>query len=106
MQEILEIQDSEFQSEVINRKGSILVDFYGEDCVVCEAVAGWFDTMKDELTIPVRKVFLSDPTSPLAQNYQLRGIPTLIRFENGIEKARMAGNQISLDSFRDFVLHN
>ena len=104
MTNVLEIQDNQFQSEVIERQGSVIVDFYGADCVICEAVAGWLDAMEDELTVPVRKVFLSDPTSPLAQAYQLRGIPTLIRFENGVEQARIVNKQITLASFREFVL--
>ena len=103
MNKVAEINASEFESEVLKLEGVVLVDFYGSDCVICEAVAGWFDAMEGELSIPVRKIFLADPRSPLAQMYQLRGIPTLIRFENGVEKARMAG-QFSLDSFRDFVL--
>ncbi len=104
MTTILDIQDSQFQSEVIEQQGSIIVDFYGADCVICAAVAGWLDAMEADLTAPVRKVFLSDPTSPLAQTYQLRGIPTLIRFENGVEQARIASQQITLASFREFML--
>ena len=104
MKHVLEIQDNQFQSEVIEQQGSVIVDFYGADCVICEAVAGWLDAMEDELTHPVRKVFLSDPTSPLAQAYHLRGIPTLIRFEDGIEQERLASQQITLASFREFIL--
>lgn len=104
MTKVQEIQDNQFQSEVIEQQGSVIVDFYGEDCVICEAVSRWLNAMEDDLTLPVRKVFLSDPTSPLAQAYQLRGIPTLIRFENGVEQARIASQQITLVSFRNFVL--
>ncbi len=103
MQQIAEITEAQFQAEVLDQKQQILVDFYGADCVVCDAIAQWFDDIEDELTTPVCKVFLAAPSSVLAQQYNLRGIPTLIRFESGVETDRMAG-EFSLDTFRQFVL--
>lgn len=103
MSNISEIKASQFQFEVLDYDGAVLVDFYGADCVICEAVARWFDEMDHDLPMPVKKIFLDGPESSLAETYRLRGIPTLIRFEYGIEIGRMAG-EFSLDRFREFVL--
>jgi|GEM_PF-3479031 len=100
---INEITEEQFEADVLNSGATIVVDFYGADCVVCQTVAEWLDNMESELTVEVKKIFLESPGAKLAQNYQLRGIPTLIRFENGIEQNRMAG-EFSLTQFREFVL--
>lgn len=96
------IEASQFDTEILAHDDPIIVDFYGADCAVCDAVAQWLDSFEPADIFPVRKIFLSDPTSPLAQNYQLRGIPTLIRFENGEEIARMT-NGFTIDTVQQFV---
>ncbi|MEO1290488.1 MAG: thioredoxin family protein [Chloroflexota bacterium] len=102
MTKIIDIEAHQFESDVLQNDSPIIVDFYGAGCAVCVAVAQWLETFDQDSMLPVRKIFLSDPISPLAQRYQLRGIPTLIRFEGGQETARLTG-QFSINSVRDFV---
>ncbi|MEL6407499.1 MAG: thioredoxin family protein [Chloroflexota bacterium] len=97
METVKTIEASQFDSEILASDIPIIVDFYGADCVVCDAVAQWEVEM-----LPVRKIFLSYPTFELAQRYHLRGIPTLIRFEDGEETGRMAGS-FSQSGVQDFV---
>lgn len=80
----LHIDDSQFETEVIQAKGTFLVDFWAEWCGPCRQISPILDEIAKEREgkITIAKVNIDkNPETP--QKYGVRGIPTLIIFKDG-----------------------
>ena len=80
----LHIDDSEFETKVLNGKGAFLVDFWAEWCGPCRQIAPVLDEIAKEREgkITIAKVNIDkNPATP--QKFGVRGIPTLIIFKDG-----------------------
>ena len=95
---ILTLTDKNFQHQTKNRL--VLVDFWAAWCAPCRMMAPVLNEVANELTgnSLVGKVNIEQYQS-LAQKFQVRNIPTLILFKNGVEVNRYVGIKS-----RDFLL--
>lgn len=95
---ILTLTDKNFQHQTKNRL--VLVDFWAAWCAPCRMMAPVLNEVANELTgnSHVGKVNIEQYQS-LAQKFQVRNIPTLILFKNGVEVNRYVGIKS-----RDFLL--
>ena len=78
--------------EIINSKETVLVDFFGTWCGPCQALMPILKEVKGELgdSIKIVKVDI-DKNNELAVKYQVRSVPTMILFKDGIPKWRQSG---------------
>ncbi len=80
-----------FETEILKFNGTALVDFYADWCGPCKMVAPIVEEISNERhDITVGKINV-DESAELAMKYNVMSIPTLIVFENGIEKTRIVG---------------
>ena len=78
--------------DIVNSKEVVLVDFFGTWCGPCQALMPILKDVKDELGDVVKIVKVDiDKNQQLATNYQVRSVPTMILFKNGIPKWRQSG---------------
>ena len=83
--------EQNFASEVLNKSGVVLVDFYADWCGPCKMVAPIVEEILLERgDISVGKVNV-DQSPAVAGAYNVMSIPTIIVFKDGKEKNRMVG---------------
>ena len=78
------ITDETFETDVLQSDGPVLVDFWAEWCGPCKMIGPALEEISDELgeQVTIAKLNIDDsPDSPA--KYGVRGIPTMILFNNG-----------------------
>ena len=88
---VLEINEDNFNEEVINSKTKVLVDFNAEWCGPCKMLAPVLDKLAEENeNIKVVSVNV-DNNSDLAKQYDVFSIPCLVVIKDGQEINRSVG---------------
>ena len=87
-----ELSSAEFQNEVLNSKGTVLIDFFATWCEPCKMLAPILEELGTEMkeTVKVFKVDV-DKSGDIAQKYNISGVPTVIIFRNGTVVDQMVG---------------
>ena len=82
---------SNFNS-IISGNTPVLVDFHANWCGPCKMLAPILEQVKEELggAVKIIKVDI-DKNELLAARYQVKGVPTLLLFKNGIQVWRQSG---------------
>lgn len=89
------ISSKDFQTEVLDHKGVVLVDFYADWCGPCRMLGPILEEVdaenKDE-NIKILKLNV-DENQPTAMEYGVMSIPTVIIFKDGKEFDKKVGVQ-------------
>ncbi|NLZ53718.1 MAG: thioredoxin [Thermoanaerobacteraceae bacterium] len=88
----LTITDDNFQQEVLEAEGKVLVDFWAPWCGPCRMMGPVIDEIAAEhgASLKVGKLNV-DENPDTATKYQVMSIPTLLLFENGQVVNKMVG---------------
>ena len=102
-----EFDDNNFETEVLQAKGPVLVDFWAPWCGPCRLVSPVVEAVGEAHAAKIRTVKVNtDENQQLAMRYSIFSIPTLIVFKDGRESARLVGYmpQAAMeDRLRDFL---
>lgn len=94
---------ADFDKEVMQQSGVVLVDFWASWCGPCRMVAPIMDQIAEEYSgkVSVCKVNVDDE-SALASEYAVVSIPTIIIFKDGKQVEKLVGAR-SFDDFCDIL---
>ena len=88
---VLDVDTSNFETEVIKNEKKVLIDFYADWCGPCQKLSPIVDKFAEEHSeIKVVRIDI-DAQENLADRYNIRSIPTLVVIENGEEINRVIG---------------
>ena len=82
--EVLKVSEKDFESEVLNSEGKVIVDFYADWCGPCKMMAPIMEKVSEELLGKAKVVKMNiDENMDIAEKYEIMSIPTLMIFEKG-----------------------
>lgn len=102
MSDLLHVTDANYQAEVIDAKGVVVVDFWAPWCGPCRMLAPHLETVAKTYADDLRVVkYNVDESSDVAAQLGIRSIPTLIVYKDGqIVDQRMGAMSLSqLDEY-------
>ena len=99
---VLDVNRDNFDEEVLNFDGRVLVDFWAEWCGPCMMLSPLVDEVSDELDDVKFCKVNCDEARDLALEYGIMTIPNLLLFENG-ELINQSVRYIEKQDIIDFV---
>ena len=100
---IVHVSDDSFDQDVLKAEGPVLVDFWAEWCGPCKMIAPVLEELADEYGEKLKVCKMDVDANPdTAPKYGIRGIPTLILFNNG-ELAGTKVGALSRSQLTEFI---
>ena len=88
----VKVSKENFESEVLNRKETVIVDFYSDSCVPCKRISPLLAEIEEENKENVILAKLNiNFDMETAEQYDVSSVPTLVFFKNGREVGRLVG---------------
>jgi thioredoxin 1 len=89
---VLNIDDGQFEKEVMEAEELVMVDFWAEWCGPCRALGPKLEEIAQEKSnVKVVKINI-DQNKETASRFGIRSIPTMILFKNGKDVETLMGN--------------
>lgn len=103
MSDIVHVTDASFDSDVLQSKDPVLVDFWAEWCGPCKMIAPVLEELAGEYGDKLKICKMDvDANTETPAKFGIRGIPTLIIFKGGNVEAQKVG-ALSKAQLREFV---
>ncbi|MGW8179280.1 MAG: thioredoxin [bacterium] len=89
---VKDVNDQDFQTEVLESDQPVLVDFWAAWCAPCRMIAPTVDQVAQDYLGRAKVVKLNvDDNREVSARFNIRGIPTLLVFKDGEVKDQIVG---------------
>ena len=97
MNNIIEVNDDNFDHEVVRASQPVLVDFHATWCGPCKAIAPMIEALAGEYAGRVRFVKVDVDQAPTtAAQHRITGVPTLMVYQGGQVRDTVVGGLSAL----------
>jgi thioredoxin len=87
-----DVNDTNFETEVLKADTPVLVDFWAEWCAPCKALSPTIEAVAKDYLGRAKVVKLDvDQNIVTSSRYNIKGIPTLLLFKSGMVKEQIVG---------------
>jgi len=80
----MEVNDSNFEEEVLEEEGAVFVDFWGSWCLACQQMKPLMKKLEKEIGDKLKVCYLNiDKNKKVSEKYEVEETPTHILFKDG-----------------------
>jgi thioredoxin 1 len=89
----VELTDNNFETEVLKSNIPVLVDFWAPWCAPCKTIAPTMEAVAQAYRGRAKIAKLNvDQNVSTSTRYNIKGIPTLLLFKNGLVREQIVGS--------------
>jgi len=104
---MLEVDKENFEAEVLQASGKVLVDFYGEGCEPCKALMPFVHEMADKYGDKLKFTALNTTKARrLAIAQKVMGLPVIAIYENGAKVKEIVKDDCTQAAVEALILEN
>ncbi|MEG0933661.1 MAG: thioredoxin family protein [Lachnospiraceae bacterium] len=101
---MLELTKETFEAEVLKAEGTVLVDFYGDGCVPCQALMPHVHALADVYGDKIKFTALNTTKARrLAIGQKVLGLPAVIIYKNGEKVAEVVKEDATAESVEEMI---
>lgn len=101
---MLELDKDTFEQEVLQSKGFVVVDYYGDGCEPCKALLPDIEALAEEFAGKAAFTKLNTTKARrLAISQRVMGLPTIILYKDGEKVAEVTGKDTSKQTILDML---
>ena len=100
----VDVNRDNFETEVLEAKGPVLVDFWGPQCRPCLALMPGVEKLENNYAgrLKVTKLNAAE-NRMLCARLQVLSLPTFLFYKDGIEVKRLVGNNITEGDIKEAI---
>lgn len=98
---MINVNSSNFQEEVINSEGIVLVDFFANWCGPCRILGKTLEENEEKLGVKIVKIDIEE-SSDIAGLHSIKSVPTLALYKDGVLVHTTTGN-LPFEKLKSFV---
>lgn len=88
---VIELNEEEFENNILKSEGKILVDCYADWCGPCQMLSPILEEIAEEITDCLIYKLNVDSARQVCMKYEIMSIPTLLLFKNGNLNKQLVG---------------
>ena len=101
---MIELDKKTFDEEVLNSEGYVLVDFYGDGCVPCQALMPHVHALADEYGDKIKFTALNTTKARrVAIGQKVMGLPVIAIYKDGEKIEELVKDDATADAVKAMV---